>query len=241
MNLSAAREMGRQLSGLLEAGQVEGAVRLPAAVLAQRTSFRLLDAIGEQPGAMRWELLDAFLTELAGQKTMGGWVVIASLLRQQLPHDLPGAFERCRLFTALAATWYASDIFGERVPGPALVMDFQAAHSALSPWQQDPNRWVRRMVGVAVHYWAKRSRGAPALRPQASQLLELLAVQFAEQEIEVIKGVGWGLKTVGRYYPDLAAGGLLQQVSRPHRALMLRKALTYLPADQRKRITGRSL
>jgi hypothetical protein len=49
--------------------------------------------------------------------------------------------------------------------------------------------------------------------------------------------VGWGLKTLGRYYPDLMADWLAQQVGRRHRALMLRKALTYLSDAQRARAT----
>jgi hypothetical protein len=56
-----------------------------------------------------------------------------------------------------------------------------------------------------------------------------------------VKGVGWGLKTLGRQYPDLMAGWLAQQIvpaQRRHRALMLRKALTYLSDEQRARALG---
>jgi len=42
-------------------------------------------------------------------------------------------------------------------PGPALVARFNKALPELSPWRRDENCWVRRMVGVAVHFWAKRS------------------------------------------------------------------------------------
>jgi len=52
-----------------------------------------------------------------------------------------------------------------------------------------------------------------------------------------------GLKTSGKYYPDLVADWLAQQVvqhqhQRRHRALMLRKAVTYLSDKQRARATG---
>jgi hypothetical protein len=56
--------------------------------------------------------------------------------------------------------------------------------------------------------------------------------------MDAVKGVGWGLKTLGRYYPDLVAEWLPRQVIRRHRALMLRKALTYLSDEQRTRVTG---
>jgi hypothetical protein len=48
------------------------------------------------------------------------------------------------------------------------------------------------------------------------------------------------LKTLGRHYPDLVADWVAQQViqrQRRHRALMLRKALTYLSDEQRARAT----
>lgn len=53
---------------------------------------------------------------------------------------------------------------------------------------------------------------------------------FEERRVDAIKGIGWGLKTLGRYYPAQAADWLeTQRLSgkRP-RALMLRKATTYL-------------
>jgi hypothetical protein len=81
---------------------------------------------------------------------------------------------------------------------------------------------------VAAHFWAKRSRGAVELSSQARQLFSLLEPMFEELDMDAIKGVGWGLKTLGKYYPDLAADWLKKQVHRPHRALMERKARTYL-------------
>lgn len=72
---------------------------------------------------------------------------------------------------------------------------------------------------------------------------------FEEWEMDAVKGVGWGLKTLGRHYPDLVADWLAQQVvhrRRCHRALMLRKATTYLsdergdwqqPAEDRYRLS----
>ena len=63
---------------------------------------------------------------------------------------------------------------------------------------------------------------------------------FEEWDVTAVKGVGWGLKTLGRHYPDLVADWLAEQVvqrQRRHRALMLRKALTYLSDAQRARAT----
>jgi hypothetical protein len=83
---------------------------------------------------------------------MGGWIIIASVLQQQAKNDLPGALSAVCKFVTLADVWYAADSFGERVPGHALVDQFESTVSILSVWREHPNRWVRRMVGVSVHY-----------------------------------------------------------------------------------------
>jgi 3-methyladenine DNA glycosylase AlkD len=168
---------------------------------------------------------------------MGGWLIIGSALHQQLDGDLQGAFRRCQYYIVQWNVWYATDILGERVPGPALVRHFESALSLLAFWREDQYRWVRRAVGVSIHFWAKRSRGAPEITGHAKQLLELLEPMFSERDIDAVKGVGWGLKTLGRNYPDVTSEWLRCQVAmRPYRALMLRKALTYLPAEQRATI-----
>jgi len=246
MKTKEARELGGRIAALVQAGQIAQAYDLLAPVLAERTPFRLLDRIGEAVGAGSLETAcpeydrraNAFLGRIAADKTEGGWVVIASALGARLDRDPEGALARCREYIITADVWYATDILGERVPGPALVADFQPALDLLAPWRGDANRWVRRTVGVAVHFWAKRSRGQ--LASQSEALLAFLEPMFEEWEMDAVKGVGWGLKTLGRHYPDLVADWLSQQVGRRHRALMLRKALTYLSDGQRARATGHS-
>jgi 3-methyladenine DNA glycosylase AlkD len=230
---------------------------LLAPVLAGRTPFRLLDLIGEAVGTGTLEeacpelalsevegrsrRVNVFLDRAAADRTEGGWVVIGSALGQQLDRDPAGAFARCRDYIIAADVWYATDILGERVPGPALVTDFQPSLDLLAPWREGANRWVRRTVGVAVHFWTKRSRGAAEHTAQAEALLAFLEPMFEEWDMDAVKGVGWGLKTLGKHYPDLVADWVAQQVvhrQRRHRAIMLRKALTYLSDEQRARVTG---
>jgi len=241
MKTKEARELGKRIAALVQAGQPDKAYALLAPMLAERTPFRLLDRIGEAVGAGPLDATNAFLERVAADRTEGGWVVIASALGGQLDRDPVDAFARCREYIIAADVWYAVDILGERVPGPALVADFQPALDLLAPWREDANRWVRRTVGVAVHFWAKRSRGVAEHIVQAEALLAFLEPMFEEWEMDAVKGVGWGLKTLGRHYPDLVADWLAQQVvqrQRRHRALMLRKALTYLSDEQRACAAG---
>jgi hypothetical protein len=234
MKLQEARELGDRIG--LQVDNLQSDLTYAsdlAPVLVERTPFRLLDAIGEHLGARPLDSLLPFLDHVAAQRTMGGWVVIASALRQQLTIDLPGVFDLARRYVVAAGLWYAADIFGERVPGPALVAHFDPAVDLLEDWRENPNPWVRRNVGVAVHYWAKQARGIPEFQPQVVRLLDLLAPSFTEREQDAIKGIGWGLKTLGRYYPTLVAEWLVEQAGRPHRKLMLRKATKYLPEELR--------
>jgi hypothetical protein len=233
MKIQEARDLGDQISALILSSRIEDAYALLSPLLLTRTPFRLLDAIGAH---VRGEAVNAFLDRIGAERTEGGWVVIASALRQQIGGDLAGAFGRCRGYVAAADVWYGTDIFGERVPGPALVTQFDAALVGLAPWREDPDRWIRRMVGVAVHYWTKQAHGAGQYLAQVGALLDLLAPMFTEKDTDVVKGVGWGLKTLGRYYPEPVCDWLVQQSARPHRALMMQKATTYFPAELRQRV-----
>jgi hypothetical protein len=240
MKAADARDLGRQIAEHIYAGAIESAYALLAPVLAERTPFAKLDLIGEAVGTGLLEPVHAFLDQIAAHKTEGGWVVIGQALGQQLQRDLPGAFDRCRRYIVASDVWYGADILGERVPGPALAIDFDPALERLAAWREDESGWVRRTVGVAVHFWAKRSRGAGELVPRAKALLRFLEPMFEEWEMPAVKGVGWGLKTLGRHYPDLVADWLAGEIvpsERRHRALMLHKALTYLSGEQRKRAT----
>ena len=238
-----ARDLGGRVVELIHAGQITEASGLLAPVLKERTPFRLLDRIGAAIGVEPLTVVNPFLDRVSAGHTEGGWVVVGSVLGKQVDRDLKGAFSRCRDAVISADVWYATDILGERIPGPALVACFEPALAVLQNWRDDANRWVRRAVGVAVHFWAKRSRGVERLRPQAEALLSLLAPLFEEWEMDAVKGVGWGLKTLGKHYPDLLADWLAEEIvpgQRRHRALMLRKALTYLSEEQRARAVEES-
>jgi hypothetical protein len=246
MKAVEARDLGRRAAELAESGRLESAAGLLAPVLAGRTPFRLLDAIGGQLGCrigcrigcLSANCIDPLLERLAADRTMGGWVVIAAALASRLLIDLPGAVEKSARYIEEADVWYAADSLAERVPGAALVLDFEEVLACLKPWRTDPNRWVRRSVGTAIHYWTKRSRGQPHYSEQVHSLLAFLAPMLPETDLDAAKGIGWGLKTLGRYYPDLLVEWLRGEIPKPQRPVVMRKALTYLSAEARGRVVG---
>jgi hypothetical protein len=242
MKAREASDLGVLLEGLVRTGQIPAAYAQLAPVLAQRTPFPILGRIGSALGAGPLEQVTAFLEHVASHGTEGGWVVIGMALQRQLDRDLEDALARCQGFIITGDIWYCADILAERVPGQALVDRFDRTLPLLRPWHEHSSAWVRRSVGTAAHFWAKRSRGAVELKPHARLLLGLLEPMFGEWEIDAVKGVGWGLKTLGRVYPELLADWLAADVvpaRRRHRTLMLRKALTYLTEEQRARAVGK--
>jgi hypothetical protein len=238
-----ARDLGARLAGLVQRGELTEAYSLLFPVLSERTKFDMLRLIGHPIGRGALDQVNSFIELIAADKSEGGWVVIGSALEMRLDRDSRGAFDRCREYIIAGDVWYAADILGEQVPGNALVADFESSLRLLAPWRVDKNRWVRRAVGVSARHWAKRARGADEKQEQAAELLDFLEPSFAEWQMDAAKGTGWGLKTLGRYYPDLTATCLREQVvvcKRRHRAIMLRKALTYLSPEQRAHATGGS-
>jgi 3-methyladenine DNA glycosylase AlkD len=241
MKTQEARELGERIAALVREGQIAQAYEVLSPVLTRHTPFAMLRRIGAPAGAGPLEPVNAFLELIAAHRTEGGWVVVASALKAQMDRDLAGSFARCRGFIIAADVWYAADTLGEGVVGEALVAHFQPALVLLAPWCEDDNPWVRRAVGTGIHFWAKRSRGSAGHAAQAQMLLAFLEPMFGEWDMIAVKGIGWGLKTLGRHYPDLVANWLAEQIvpgQRRHRALMLRKALTSLSDEQRARATG---
>jgi 3-methyladenine DNA glycosylase AlkD len=240
MKTSGANALGDQLAELLAAQQPAKAYAILAPYLTQKISFATLDKVGVKVGAAPIPIVNDFLDRVVAGAAMGGWPIVGKALAQQLGRDSAGAFARCRTYILSGDTWYATDILGERLHGTALVTEFNPTLKLLAAWRTAESPWVRRSLGVGVHVWAKRSKGRAELIPQAKQLFNFLEPLFDEREIDAIKGIGWGLKTLGRYYPEVAADWLTQAVVRhPHyRALMLRKALTYLPTKACKSIEG---
>lgn len=236
MNSREADALADHLTEFLAAGDSSGAFRTLKPVLDQRTPFRLLDRIATKVAQPSWLEVSELLDLVATDGSEGGWVIIGGMLRQECARQPTVAFAECRRYIVTADSWYGADILGERVPGPALVAEFENALALLAPWREGDNRWVRRSVGVAAHFWAKRSRGDEALVGQAESLLVFLAPMFGEGNMDAVKGVGWGLKTLGRWYPLLLADWLLAQAGRSHRRLTLRKAVTYLPDDRRRKV-----
>lgn len=231
MRRAEMRELARRCRDRLQADDVAGALALLGPLTARRTPFSLLDLAGQIVAGVASrhpDRLGAFLDGLAAGQAEGAWPLIGSALAAAyLPDDLPHAFAQARRYMVQADVWYATDTIAERVLGEGLRADFDRALELLEGWREEDNAWLRRAVGVAVHRYAKRERERP---DNAARLLDLLAPLFEERDTSALKGAGWGIKTIGRYYPALLIPWLREQVTtKQPRKPMVRKAATYLP------------
>jgi 3-methyladenine DNA glycosylase AlkD len=236
VNAAEARETARSCVNLVRQNAIPEAVALLLPILNRKTSFALLDTIGNETGSagIHTDILFSFTDKLEETKAMGAYVIIASALNCFPAAGLAAAMDKTREYIIKGDTWYTADNMAERVPGQALVKEFNSALPLLRQYLKDKNPWIKRSAGVAVHFFGKRVRNEPA---KMKKLLELLAPLYEEKDVRVIKGIGWGLKTAGRYYPDQLVNFLKSQQGKKPSALMLRKATTYL-APAYKRMIG---
>ena len=64
-----------------------------------------------------------------------------------------------------------------------------------------------------------------------------VAPRICERDVRILKGIGWGFKTFGRYYPDLLVPYMKTQIgSKRISAVIIRKCVTYLDEVSRNEI-----
>ena len=243
LNARQADELAREVKQSIASCQIDHAHEKIIPVLLAKTPFRILDRIGMGISTIPLSEIDNLLEQIAADRFEGGWVIIASALWPHYPHQPDDVLMRCQRFIIQADVWYGADIIAERCTGRALVQDFKFALLRLSNWRTNSNRWVRRATGVASHVWAKSSKGDPLLKKQAESLLGFLQPMFSEWEMDAVKGIAWGLKTIGRNYPQLMTDWLIEEVLPSHpryRSHMLHKASLYLNNKQRKLISDQA-
>jgi len=227
-----AREFTSHLAEAVTHNDITGGLQTLEPIIHDKNPFRLLDLVGAGIADCHTAALFPFLDAIAASNAEGGWVVIASALHSHHEQSMPFRLQKAQDYIIQADIWYGADIFGERVPGPFLLENFNCTLDQLTAWTHHPNPWIRRTMGVAVHFWAKRTRSEENQIDHAHLLLDLLAPLLEERDMRAAKGIGWGLKTLGRYFPETAAEWLREQLLIQRRcpfAVVRRKALTYLP------------
>jgi 3-methyladenine DNA glycosylase AlkD len=228
-SMQEADTVASEVEALVREGNLEKAFTMLDPLAFGRTKFPILDRVGMRLGRATLDeasLLEA-LDRMVSRGSVGYYVIVGSALAQRLESNMADCLEKTTEYVVIGENWAKCDSIAERVWGQALVCHFSQAYKHLARMRDHDNRWVRRAVGVAVHYFAKRRPNATA---ELRMLLVLLAPRLGERNYDAIKGIGWGLKTIGKYQPKLLARFLKNQMKWEHPTrLMLKKATTYLP------------
>ena len=207
-------------------------------ILEKKCPFSKLDLIGRNLGLNlkdKPELLIKGFDILIESNKMGSYVIVSQGLSQLMPENIDLIMEKSRQYMTYGDKWYVCDIFGERSIGMSLVNHFDITLPWIEKYLQDENKWIRRSAGVSIHFFSKRILDR---KERTLILLNILEPHIEEKQIDIVKGIGWGLKTIGKYHPEVLTEFLLEQLSKEKKIskIMLRKALTYLPDDKKAEI-----
>ncbi|TSA43493.1 hypothetical protein D4R54_00590 [archaeon] len=231
-----ADSVASEAEAIIRKGDPEKACNILDPLALGRTKFPILDRMGMRLGQASLEevALLGGLDRMISRGSVGYYVIVGSALAQRLGSNMTTCLEKTAKYIVIGENWARCDSITERVWGQALVCDFPQAYKYLIRMRDHENRWIRRAIGVAVHYFAKRK---PTATAELRMLLVLLAPELGERDYDAIKGIGWGLKTIGKYQPKLLTRLLENHVKRAHPTkLMLKKATTYLPARTKQRL-----
>lgn len=214
------------------------AVSKLSVILKSKVPFSKLDKIGVSIGKALikdYQKISKFVDQLVKTDAMGSYVIASSALRPQIKKNLDAMLTQTKEIIIKGDVWHVCDNVSERTLGPALVQDFDKTLPHLHSFLSDNNLWIKRSAGVAIHFFNKRVRDRKDL-----SLKLLLAVEpyIEMKQKDVVKGIGWGIKTTGKYHPQITTDFLVKQLKADKKLskLLIRKALTYLPAKNKAEI-----
>ena len=209
-------------------------------ILDGKCSFSKLDLIGKIIGHKLKdspELVVKGFDILIQYNKMGSYVISGQGLTQLLPEHIDLVMEKSSQYIIFGDKWYVCDIIGERSIGKSLVDYFDITVPWIEKFLEDESNWIKRTAGVSIHFFSKRTINQ---KERTLLLLNILEPHIEEKQIDVVKGIGWGLKTIGRYHPDILSQFIVDQLQKKKKIskITLRKALTYLPDEKKVEIVS---
>ena len=169
-------------------------------ILKIKIKFPLLEFVGETlykniPSGNQIELLDAMIAT----HEMGAFPIAGKLLQLRADQHLTESFRKAEKYIIEGDEWYVCDIIGERVFGHALLHWPEKTIPVLKKMAKHENQWMVRCIGVATHYAVKKGLD----KNNANKVFHLLLSLSNETEFHTRKGIGWGAKTIAKFYPDI--------------------------------------
>lgn len=139
------------------------------------------------------------LRKLISLKTIGGNAIAGKLLQNRLTNYYNESIEVAIEFICFGDEWYVCDIIGERVFGYALLTQPEKTIPVLNKFKKHNNDWIIRSIGVATHYAVKKG----LKKKYVDQMFKLLLSLSHTTNFHIKKGVGWGVKTIAKFHPEI--------------------------------------
>lgn len=130
---------------------------------------------------------------------MGGYVISAIILQLRMEKHFEQSLNKAVEYILLGNEWYVCDIIGERIMGYFLLKEPEKTLPILKNYINDKNGWIVRSVGVASHYAVKKGLG----KKYVEVTFYLLLSKTDTKDFHTKKGIGWALKTISKFYPDI--------------------------------------
>jgi len=180
-------------SRFILAGDVNNAFQTIKPILNRKYPFPMLDSLGRKIGEAGVSNSQRFFKVfdlIIDYKAIGGFVIIGQALIPLLEKGFKKVMQKSWEYIVKGDEWYVCDIISERSSGYALVNYFDTTVPCFERFLKDENKWVRRSVGVAVHFFSKRVLDEPS---KTLRLLNLIEPHVEEKQgiegIMQIKGI----------------------------------------------------
>lgn len=242
MDLSKTKtiELSKSISEKIKEEEYKKALEILRPVLDEKIKFYKLDRLGLELGRKNLEEKEKFIhftDQIIEYDAMGGYVIVSKSLIPFLDHDLNTVMRKSMEYILKGDIWHVCDNMSERSVGQGLVDHFEETIPWLNKFLYSGEPWLQRSTGVAIHFYTKRVRDNPE---GIQRLLELVKPYIEVKDTNAAKGIGWGIKTMGRYYPEIQIEFLkeLKNSDKKVSSIIWRKALTYLEEKQKIEITS---
>jgi hypothetical protein len=223
-------ELSKAISKNIKEEEYNKALDILRPVLDEKIKFYKLDRLGLELGKINLEDKEKFIhftDKVIEYDAMGGYVIVSKSLIPLLEEDLNKVMKKSMEYILRGDIWHACDNVSERSIGQGLVDHFEETLPWLNKFLASGEPWLQRSAGVAVHFYTKRVRDDPE---GIKRLLEILDPYTEVKDTNAAKGIGWGIKTMGRYYPDITIEFLkaVKKSDKKISNIIWRKAITYL-------------
>lgn len=226
-------ELSKNITEMVSEQRNREGLQLLQPILDSKVKFRKLDELGLALGngnKHQKDLFFTFLDALVDYDAMGGYVIASKSLVPFLNNHLDEVMSKSREYILKGDVWHVCDNMSERSIGQALVDRFDDALPWIRKFLASEKAWLQRSAGVAIHFFSKRVQDKPE---KTNALLKVVEPYVEIKQKNPVKGIGWGLKTIGKHHPEIAKSFLLAQIEQDKdmSKILIRKALTYLPEE----------